>query len=765
MSEHEIPFERWRKLRRHPAMQAGAVYVGGSWALIQVADIFFPNLDIIRGLGVALAIGFVAVVGGAFWMAGRSRRQASEDEPAPSPGSKGRARRRIAYAAAGGLVVLGAVFWWIRPNILGAVAPDAQVIAVLPFSASGPGAEPLGDGMVALLSPNLDGVGGIRTIDSRTVQHRWKQRAVDGTLDLEGSLAVGQDVGAGAVLLGSVVSIGPQVRLTAQLYSVKGTELASASVEGPADDMLALVDTLGLRVLREIWLAREPIPNLRVSGITTGSMDAIRAYLEGERYYRNSEWDSAKAAFQRALDEDSTFALAQYRLALTYGWDGGYGQEETVRHARAALRHADHLPPRERSLVVAHLLFEEAKIAALDSMQSYVERYPDDPEGWYMLGDVRYHARPLLALEAEDYLTPFDRVLTLDPSLSPAYTHPLELSIVFDDSARFAEYFRGLERAGASEYVELFSAGRHAWSSGDSVNLFSIFSRASALEDEFILHLYSAPDRHPEEILEEMEPILSGSIPSNTRLGLTQVQGMILASLGRIEEARTAFDSLWAMAGPASNMAYTSLLPVFAGLADSSFAAPAFSALANPPNPAARQASLYALSLVELARGNEAKARLLLQRAAVVEGLPDENPTVDLIDAALGWADVLAGDTLAGSARMRAGLEEAGYGIDQAIFMGQPVRFALAATQVAHPQTRREGIRRLRYSLNFTDVVQIPLAYLLLGQALEAEGEPAEAARSYERFIELWKDADPQLQPRVETARRALERLAAETTN
>lgn len=53
----------------------------------------------------------------------------------------------------------------------------------------------------------------------------------------------------------------------------------------------------------------------------------------------------------------------------------------------------------------------------------------------------------------------------------------------------------------------------------------------------------------------------------------------------------------------------------------------------------------------------------------------------------------------------------------------------------------------------------------LLGRALEslaalhaAAGQPDEAARYYGRLIELWEDADPALQPRVEAAR---SRLAA----
>ena len=52
--------------------------------------------------------------------------------------------------------------------------------------------------------------------------------------------------------------------------------------------------------------------------------------------------------------------------------------------------------------------------------------------------------------------------------------------------------------------------------------------------------------------------------------------------------------------------------------------------------------------------------------------------------------------------------------------------------------------------------------YERLGALHEQRGDTAEAARYYSRFIELWQSADPELQPRVEAARRALQRLAAE---
>jgi tetratricopeptide (TPR) repeat protein len=61
-----------------------------------------------------------------------------------------------------------------------------------------------------------------------------------------------------------------------------------------------------------------------------------------------------------------------------------------------------------------------------------------------------------------------------------------------------------------------------------------------------------------------------------------------------------------------------------------------------------------------------------------------------------------------------------------------------------------------------TDRIYLPLAYERLGQLYEERGELEEAARYHALFVDLWADADPELQPRVEAARGALARIAAQ---
>lgn len=61
------------------------------------------------------------------------------------------------------------------------------------------------------------------------------------------------------------------------------------------------------------------------------------------------------------------------------------------------------------------------------------------------------------------------------------------------------------------------------------------------------------------------------------------------------------------------------------------------------------------------------------------------------------------------------------------------------------------------------DAFQLAPALKRSGELYEAKGDRAKAADRYRRFVELWKDADPELQPGVREVRARLARLATET--
>jgi tetratricopeptide (TPR) repeat protein len=57
--------------------------------------------------------------------------------------------------------------------------------------------------------------------------------------------------------------------------------------------------------------------------------------------------------------------------------------------------------------------------------------------------------------------------------------------------------------------------------------------------------------------------------------------------------------------------------------------------------------------------------------------------------------------------------------------------------------------------------IVLPAAYRRLGELYEAKGDAKKALEYYGKFVDLWKAADPELQPRVTDVRRRIAELTA----
>ncbi|MFQ5704892.1 MAG: tetratricopeptide repeat protein, partial [Gemmatimonadales bacterium] len=62
----------------------------------------------------------------------------------------------------------------------------------------------------------------------------------------------------------------------------------------------------------------------------------------------------------------------------------------------------------------------------------------------------------------------------------------------------------------------------------------------------------------------------------------------------------------------------------------------------------------------------------------------------------------------------------------------------------------------------FFDRTELPVSYRRLGELYEQRGDNDKAVEYYDRFVTLWKDADPELQPQVKDVRDRIARLVGE---
>jgi tetratricopeptide (TPR) repeat protein len=124
--------------------------------------------------------------------------------------------------------------------------------------------------------------------------------------------------------------------------------------------------------------------------------------------------DSALAGFQRAVAEDSTFALAWYRLAVGAGWQLRHELAATA--TAAALRHSARLADRDRRLLEAYGQYRNGSVEQAEmGFRNLVRDYPDDLEAEFQLADLLSNYNPLRGRSQVEARELFDRVLAYDP--------------------------------------------------------------------------------------------------------------------------------------------------------------------------------------------------------------------------------------------------------------------------------------------------------------------------------------------------------------
>ena len=345
----------------------------------------------------------------------------------------------LSMALVGGLVVA-------RPRT---PAPlDANLLAVAPFEVLDPKLELWREGLVDVLARSLDGAGPFRTVSPTVVIRRWEGRA-----DRESAEALGYRTGSGFVVFGQLLSAGPDsVRLTAAVLDTRqGRILAEVDRADQAARVDRLADSVSVDVIRSLLPATSGT-HIRLYSVGTRSLPALKAFLQGEHFFRRFALDSAIASYDRAVAIDTTFALALRRLQWALGWNDSVGPVNYFARAAAANRG---LAPRDSLLVVSdsgfagrvsvpnHPAFRSIARRRYAVLDEAARRYPEDPEVWYQLGEARYHLGFVVGESWNAAQAAFDRAIALDPGFGPAYVHPVEIALSDNDPEAALRYVRG----------------------------------------------------------------------------------------------------------------------------------------------------------------------------------------------------------------------------------------------------------------------------------------------------------------------------------
>ena len=708
----------------------------------------------------------------------------------PGPAFRtGRWVPEISYRTAGilaGAIVLAVVaglLWRGIPGFGGGSATgnglSRSVIAPMPFTMRGSGEmEYLGEGMVNLLGTKLDGAGDLRTVDSRALLGRI-ERSGAGELDPEEAAEIARSFGAGLFVLGEIVEAGDRLRIDAGLYDTeRGEIVAEATAEGAAENVFDVVDEVAAGILGN--LHGDPGARVeRIAAVTTSSLPALKAYLTGEQAFRAGEYQRAVESFGQAVAEDSLFALAYYRLASAAEYV--ILPEVAEDASEKALRHADRLAERDRALLEASVAFRRGDAETADRLyRAILGRWPDDVQAWFDLAEVLFHYNFVRGGTPAEAREAFERVLHYDPENSAAMIHLIRLDAVEGRLASMDSLVgRYLAVAGGGERA-LEVAPLQAFVRGDTVAQVAVLQRLETAPDvtlqlalysvaafggdlaavQRILRLWTSPQRSP-------------SLQGMGHLAL----GYALLGEGKAEAAAAEIERARGLSAP-SYMTYYAvlarLLP-WVSVSDAELEQLLAEARALPesfrttdPTPnrdhegVEPHARMVMIGLLEARLGRREAARAAGARLEALGGTAYA-PSLgeDLARTVEGYERWVKGDAPGALRSFEAMPMTAGYTLlfVSELYSHGLARFLRARTlqatgRGAEAEGWYEGLSASPFELAFRGP-----ALFYRAQIREEAGDREEAIRLYREFVDLWRDADPELQPMVEAARTALRRL------
>jgi eukaryotic-like serine/threonine-protein kinase len=692
----------------------------------------------------------------------------------------GARRTRVMLGAGALALVAAAALAGARLLMSRAPALDNDVVAVVPFriASADPNHHYLREGMLDLFAAKLNGEGGLRATEPRTLLAVWRAEGGGERTDLprDGSLDVARAVGAGRLLLGEVVGTPMRLVLSVTLLRVpSGDQLARVSVEGAPDSLAWLVDRLAARLLTEVSGEGEQ----RAASLTGTSLEALRAYLDGQVKLRHGQSQAAGREFARALDADSTFALAGIGLHQASSWYEDNDARE--RGLRVAWNGRDQLGPRDQALLraVAGPDFPRrpATRDLLRAREQYVNLAPDRPDAWYLLGDHLFHYGQVH--DVDDYrrraLDAFSRASELDSTYVVPFLHGLDLAVTLGDTATQRRFERlrlaaDTSRAWVPMYRWYVAARR-----GDSVAANavrdSLLSERSQLLFAAVQHsLYDGTGaREIPRLIEFFAPIAAAG---GGAVGFHRVAHDLLLVIGRPTAARAHLDSMFAQ-DPELNGNIVRVRNALVGDADArdgESAALVLERLYDAPAPSdsarrqRRRAILRVLEPWRLARGDTSSTRRSLDEIARLSQGDSLANTIDArVDVAVieaMYADVARRPELRASVERLDSLMRA---IDYtATHAGRTQLAALVAARLFEKLgdvPRALAAVRRRGDMWSNGLLYLPAQLREEGRLAALAGRREQAITAYRHYLALRYDPEPALREQADAVREELTRL------
>ena len=687
----------------------------------------------------------------------------------------------VVLAASIGLLALWAVWHFQSRRSSPKVTAASTSVAVLPFRYRGSEQfRYLGDGMVELLSAKLDHAGELRAIDPRAIAGLG---AGENALDPEQGRLAAERLHAQHFVLGSIVEVGGKVQIDASLYPVQGGLVATVQTAASGDVVKAfdLVDELAIGLLAELGAGADVRTN-RVAAVTTSSLAAFRAYLDGESEFQRGDFRSSVEAFRKAVELDKQFALAWYRLSVALEWLGT-PQELHNQAAEQADRYADHLSDRDRRLLEASKVWRQGfNLEAKRLYGAIVQSYPDEIEGWYQLGEVLFHRNALYGASFTESRAAFERVLSYEPNHFASLVHLARIEAFegrTDAMTSLVERFLALGKESPERIRAI--RGLQAFALDDRQKQDQVVAELERSDGPAVAMAFlevSLYDRnlHGAERIAQLLTALSRP-PRVRSYGHVALAHLALAR-GKWAEARNELESI-ASFDPWTSLEYRALFSSLSFLAVSQSELSAIrdglvnldpAAVPRVDNPAVFIDShydlhlllrMYLMALVSARMGDIDHAKQYSDEIGQ-QKFPAGYASLaaDFARSVRAQIDRVQGKPVEALKELEPLLAETKNPLESPFVSEAYERFTRAEllNEVGRYPEALKWFDHLVESSVF-EFVYLPLSEFRRGEILNRQGDSKGATASYKAFVDLWRDCDPELRPMVDLARRRLEGL------
>ncbi len=333
-------------------------------------------------------------------------------------------RRTRVIATAAVLLVVGAAALWSFG--MAEKAPlDPNRVMVFPFVAEGTtGSRSVGEDVATIIGNALDVADPLRWIDGWSLMDASERANIAGfSLDAARNLARARR--CATFVTGRLSPArGDSVVVSLTLYDVASAEeLSSKSATGPAADPWRQ----GLRAVSEIL--PELIPGTRKDMSAewkNREPGAVANFLLGEAAFRRVRMSDALGHFRKAINLDSTFAMAALRGAQAASWNHRSSEAQSM----IGVALAQPLPPRYHQFALGFSSYLAGRAdTAVAHLRAAIAADPDMTVAWMQLGEAYTHLLPTAGNTDSMADLAFMKARQLDTSATSVLLHPIALRL------------------------------------------------------------------------------------------------------------------------------------------------------------------------------------------------------------------------------------------------------------------------------------------------------------------------------------------------